>query len=122
MTGLASPSMRRCVAALLAVVLMLTGIGRSLAAVPTAPASSVVIAGHVIQLCAMPADEGTDPSGSHRDCDQCPLCAPVILPGSPPAPLVLRIERIIEADAVRFETPDTADPRSPRQSQGPPAA
>lgn len=120
-------TVRQAIAAFLVLVLALGRIGRGLANADDAHASSIVIGGIVVPICGGasadtqdPADPGTP--AQHDCCDQCLLCAAVILPAAPGASTPAPIARVARLDAPAPLLPSLARPRTPRQSQGPPIA
>ena len=115
---------RRLIVACLIFALALSGAGRAVMAAQVQPDTpSVVIAGYIVQVCATDGDAEKGTGGDHRqDCDQCPLCAPTLLPQPPVIARPAAILRLAEQDHPSFEAPHIAGPRSPRQSQGPPIA
>ena len=123
--GMADPTtsgLRRALAAVLIVALMLAGIGRSIASTLLPEGALPAIAGVVMPICH--SGTGRDPadSGRHDCCDDCALLAPVVLPVAPslsgPAPAA---HHAVHARAMAW-MPVLLRPRSPRQSQGPPVA
>lgn len=123
MVAFRAPAMRRAVAALLMAVLTLAGVGRGLAAGSALP--SPAVAGILAPIChsdagspAAPADPGKPRNGDC--CDQCALGAAAILSGAPEPSSALG--HAIRRAAPRASAARLARTRSPRQSQGPPAA
>ncbi len=117
--------MRRTVVALVMLALSLAGIGRGLAAANESGPAFIVVDGFVISLCHTDNGNGgpDDPQNAPHDCcDQCTLRAaidvPVVPIFAPPALIV----HFIEFDSSVVAPPTFARLRTPRLSQGPPAA
>ena len=124
MLASSTSGLRQVLAAVLILVLTLAGAGRGFAAAPD-PVGSV-LAGFHAPIChsggdAQGPDDPAVPAG-HDCCDACALLAPAILPApaalSRPAP----VAHDASHDGAPSWVPAAARPRSPRQSQGPPAA
>ncbi len=117
---------RQAVAAILTFALVLAGIGRGIAPAAAGASSSVVIAGVSVSLCALHDGSGGDPAGHGAghglDCDQCPLCAPAMMPVGAVFSQPVRIERIALLTLPAPPGAIVAPVRTPRLSQGPPFA
>jgi hypothetical protein len=104
--------------------LALSGAGRVVMAADAQSAmTTVVIAGYTVQVCATDNDGDKGTGGSHQQsCDQCPLCAPTLLPEPTTVIRPAATVRLARLDPLPIKTPHIAGLRSPRQSQGPPVA
>ncbi len=124
MVAPSTSGLRQALAAVLILVLTLAGAGRGFAAAPDA--AGPALAGLNAPICHSGGDPRGpgDPAAPAGDgcCDACALMAPAILPApaalSGPAPAV---QCASHARAPSW-MPAAARARSPRQSQGPPAA
>lgn len=119
--------MRHALAALLIFVLALAGAGRGFPAAGEAPASVALIGGVVAPICHAGAASEADPAGpgghAHHDCcDACALCVAFILTTPPTAGDPAAFATDAPSLAVAVFTARVARLRTPRQSQGPPAA
>ena len=123
-THLRTLALRPWLAAVLVLVLSLSGVGRGWAATPGGVEVAPVIAGVVAHICHDAADGsgGPDTPGQHDCCDACALCAPVVLPGAQDltAPACVA-HYVAHADALGW-APVFSRPRTPRLAQGPPLA
>jgi hypothetical protein len=115
--------LRRALVAVLILALTLSGIGRSVASTVDQVGGPYAIAG--VPICHSGAGgPPVDPAipSRHDCCDACALLAPAVLPTPPfvcaPASVA---HYAAHARAVDW-APTVLRPRSPRQSQGPPAA
>lgn len=114
--------LRHALAAVLIVALMLAGIGRSVASTLLPEGAFPAMAGTAMPICHSGAGQDPAAPARHDCCDDCALLAPVVLPAAPslsgPAPAA---HHAVHARAMAW-MPVLLRPRSPRQSQGPPAA
>lgn len=119
-----SPALRQAVAAVLILALTLAGVGRALA---TASETHAVVAGLTVPICHAGAGAASRPGvpgdrSRHDCCDQCALCAPALPPASATVSEPASVEHVaVHARALGW-APLLARARSPRLSQGPPAA
>ena len=118
----------RCAfAAILIIVLTLSGVGRAVATVSRPVDIHYAIPGLQVPICHSDAGTSTDPADpihptQHDCCDECALLAPVVIPVPPSLTGPASVEHYAEhAHAVAW-VPAIARLRTPRQSQGPPAA
>ncbi|WP_413991568.1 hypothetical protein ACMDCR_05585 [Labrys okinawensis] len=121
---MASLVARQFVVVCLMLSLALSGAGRVVMAVQAqSDMTTVVIAGYTVQVCVTDDDteKGTG-SGHQQTCDQCPLCAPTLLPDPPAIARAAAVVRLASLAPLPVKAPDIAGTRSPRQSQGPPVA
>ena len=106
------------------IVLTLAGVGRGVAAASDLVAPGFGVADVAFHICHSGEGGGSGPSDrTHHDCcDACALSAPATLADAPsltgPAAVTHHIEH---AEAMAW-VPSGARLRTPRQSQGPPAA
>lgn len=118
--------MRHALAALLTVVLALAGAGRGIAAAADVPIAPPSIAGFVFPICHAEAadDKPANPGGHlHHDCcDTCALCNVFINATPPTATLPEASVHDAPPAALKVWIARVARARTPRQSQGPPAA
>lgn len=117
-------ALRQAIAAVLFVVLTLSGIGRTMATPDGPVRPAVEIAGVVVPLCHAGSDHPAVPAGpGHHDCcDDCVLCTAMALPDVAPLTAPARVEHVaVHADALTW-APAIARIPTPRLSQGPPAA
>lgn len=119
--------MRHVVAVLLMTVLTLAGVGRGLAAASDAEQAFQPVPGVVTSICHSggttapgPADPGGP--GHHDCCDRCVLGAAAIVSAGPDLRIVSPLSHDIVRSAVGAWTARLSRARTPRQSQGPPAA
>ncbi len=117
-----SPALRQALAAILVLALALSGVGRALASGMPGSASGLAMPiCHVGSGGAVrPADPAAPPR--HDCCDQCALCAPVLPPVPPAFAGPVPAEHVaVHARTIRW-APAVGRVRTPRLSQGPPAA
>ena len=119
--------MRHAFAALLMAVLTLASVGRGLAAASDAEQDIQMISGVVMPICHSGEASVPDPVNPgdpvHHDCcDQCVLCAAAIVASAPELRTVASVSHDIVRSAVVAWTLRLSRARTPRQSQGPPAA
>ena len=119
--------MRHVFAALLMAILTLAGAGRGLAAASDVEQAFQAIPGVVTPICHSSGNAAPDPGDPggpvHHDCcDQCVLCAAAIVSAAPEVRIVASVSHdIVRSDVVAWMV-RLSRARSPRQSQGPPAA
>ena len=120
-----SSALRQALAAVLLVVLTLSGVGRAMAMADISTLTVETIAGVTVHICH---DDGGDPttpsapSGHHDCCDACALCAPVSVPDAAPFVAPGRVEHFADHAEASTWTPAVARVPTPRLSQGPPTA
>ena len=118
--------LRRTIAALVMLALSLAGMGRSLAAAGDQGPPVIVIGGFVLSLChtdsGSPGQGDPQDSAHHDCCDQCTLHAALILPTMADLGAPTRIAHVVDPDSTVSAVAVVARPRTPRLSQGPPAA
>ncbi len=120
-------ALRHVIAALLLTVLTLAGVGRGLAVASDVAQAWQPIAGAAMPIChsggpADPAPVHPVAPVDHDCCDQCALCAPAVVFAAPELRIVSPVSHGIVHSAVVAWTVRLSRARSPRQSQGPPAA
>jgi hypothetical protein len=119
-------AVRHALAAILIVALTLAGVGRGVAAASDVESAFQPIQGVVVPICHSGGGTSNplDPSAPvHQGCcDQCALCAPVIFSAAPEVPVVTPVSHEIVCAAIAAWTVRLSRARTPRQSQGPPAA
>lgn len=101
---------------------MLAGIGRGVAAASdTVPGFD--IPGVAFHICHAGAGDASPVDRAHHDCcDACALCAPLTLASAPSLTGPASVVRFVAHVRAVAWVPTLARPRTPRQSQGPPAA
>lgn len=118
-------ALRGAFAAALMLALMVAGVGRVMATMPAVPMASVVIAGMLVPVCHIEeggAGNSSDGAAKPDCCDQCALCTPAILPAPPGLTHPRASDEVAERIQPAPWAPALARRRTPRQSQGPPAA
>ena len=126
-TALRTRAMRHVLAVLLMAVLTLAGVGRGLAPASDAEQAFQTIPGVVMPICHSGGTVAPDPDDPgrpvHHDCcDQCVLCAAALVSAAPELRTVAPVSHDIVRSAVVTWTVRLSRARTPRQSQGPPAA
>ena len=115
---------RPVVAVILMLVLTFAGVGRGWAAASVAPDVLAQIGISSVPICHSGSDGGSTPDFPvHQDCcDQCALFAPAVLPSAPLAVSPASVTHVIAHAKALAWAPVLARTRTPRLSQGPPAA
>ena len=117
--------LRSYLVVVLTFVLTLTGVGRGFAGTPSLADVRYAIPGVHVQICHSGASDQHAPDPAlpveHDCCEACALLAPALMPEPPVLSAPASAFYVAaHADALAW-MPSTARPRSPRQSQGPPA-
>ena len=127
MSVLMTSRLRRALAAILISALTLSGVGRAVATVPHPVDAHYAIAGVRVPICHSDAGTSTSPADpthptQHDCCDDCALLAPAVLPAAPSLTGPATVEHYAEHVHAVAWVPAIARLRTPRESQGPPAA
>ncbi len=126
-TPLRVSAMRHTVVVLLMAVLTLAGVGRGVAAAADAEQDFISLPDVLAPICHSGGSVSPDPTSHrapvHHDCcTDCALCAPVNLSAVPEIRTVTPAGHTVVSAAAVAVALCMSCARSPRQSQGPPAA
>ena len=105
-------------------VLTLAGVGRGLSAASDMTGPVYGIPGVTVEICHTGSRDDSIPAGPvHHDCcDACTLLAPITLSDAPSLTAPASVVHFVEHVQALAWVPTLARLRTPRQSQGPPAA
>ncbi len=106
------------------IVLTLAGVGRGLAAASGSAAPTFGVPGVAFHICHTGEADGSIPTDQarHDCCDACALSAPATLADAPSLTGPASVTHYVEHAQAMAWVPTAARLRTPRQSQGPPAA
>lgn len=115
-------ALRRFVAAVLILAFTLAGVGRGFSAGSDGSARAFGITGAAVHICH--AGDGSVPADPtrHGCCDACALCLAAVVPTAPSETGSASAERVVGQARIFAWAPVVARSRTPRLSQGPPAA
>jgi hypothetical protein len=117
-----TPFVRFCIAALMALALMLNGMSRVVAATQENGAgNTIIIAGTVVTLCQFGKDAGgKDKSHLGHACDQCALRLAPLLPTVDTTPALVRFPVLLAVPSLRTSVFPEQSSRATAWPRGPP--